>query len=123
MACLSAAQILAANDIKTRSVEVPEWGGTVYVRTITGVERDRFEEMLNKGREQFRVKFVVTACCDEAGKPLFTADQVAALGEKSGVALNRVFDAAWEVNYFSQEKVDELGKGSPSDQSAASTSG
>lgn len=122
-ACLTAAQILAASDIKTKPVDVPEWGGTVYVKTISGTERDKFENLLNKDREGFRVKFIVTAACDEAGKPLFTSEQVAALSEKSGVAINRVFDAAWEVNYFSAEKVEELGKDSPSAPSDASISG
>lgn len=123
MACLTAAQILAASDIKTKPVDVPEWGGTVYVKTISGTERDRFENLLNKDRDGFRVKFVVTAACDESGKPLFTQEQVTALSEKSGVAINRVFDAAWEVNYFSTEKVEELGKDSPSAPSDASISG
>ena len=48
---------------------------------------------------------------------------VAALGEKSSLVLNRVFDAAWAINYFTPEKVEELGKDSPSGPSDASTSG
>ena len=36
--------IIAANDLKRESVEVPEWGVTVYVRTMTGEERDQYEE-------------------------------------------------------------------------------
>ncbi len=122
MGCLSVDQILAAKDIKVHPVDVPEWGGAIYVKTISGTERDRFEAMLNQDKAGFRVKFIVAAACDETGKSLFTSEHVTALSDKSGVALNRVFDAAWDANYFSAEKVEELGKGSPSDQSGGSTS-
>ena len=35
--------ILKADDIQTREVEVPEWGGTVLIRALTGTERDAYE--------------------------------------------------------------------------------
>ena len=38
---LNREQILAANDVKTRIVDVPEWGGSVIVRGLTSLERDR----------------------------------------------------------------------------------
>ena len=31
--------ILEAPDIETREVPVPEWGGTVYLRALTGAQR------------------------------------------------------------------------------------
>ena len=36
-------QILEANDLQSESVTVPEWGGDVLVRTMTGADRDAFE--------------------------------------------------------------------------------
>lgn len=124
MSCLSASQILAANDVKVEAVEVPEWGGTVYVKTLRGTDRDAFEESLSKEKDKpFRCRFLVMTLCDESGTLLFKPDQIAALGEKSSLVLNRVFDKAWEVNYFSPDKVEELGKDSPSGQSDGSTSG
>jgi hypothetical protein len=35
--------ILNAKDLKKELVKVPEWGGEVYVRCMTGSERDAFE--------------------------------------------------------------------------------
>lgn len=123
MSCLSASQILAANDVKVEAVEVPEWGGTVYVKTLRGTDRDLFEESLSKEKDKpFRCRFLVMTLSDEKGNLLFKPDQIAALGEKSSLVLNRVFDKAWEVNYFSPDKVEELGKDSPSGQSDGSTS-
>ena len=43
MTYLSRDTILQREDIKTEDVEVPEWGGTVRVRGMSGVERDAFE--------------------------------------------------------------------------------
>lgn len=123
MPCLSASAILSVNDTKVEAIDVPEWGGTVYVKTLRGTDRDAFEESLSKEKDKpFRCRFLVMTLCDEKGNLLFSKDQVEALGEKSSLVLNRLFDKAWSVNYFSPEKVEELGKGSPSDQSEGSTS-
>ena len=40
MTLLSKSAILCANDLQTEDVDVPEWGGTVRVRSFTGRERD-----------------------------------------------------------------------------------
>ena len=119
---LTASQILAANDTKIEAVDVPEWGGTVYVRVLRGTDRDRFEEWVNKEKDKsVRCRFLVSALCDDKGSLLFTPEQVASLNEKSGDVLSRVFERAWDINYLSPKAVDELGKGSPSDQSGGST--
>ena len=46
MKTLTKDQIVAAVDIKTEVVEVPEWGGAVAVRELTGLERDAFEQSM-----------------------------------------------------------------------------
>ena len=40
---LTRSEILAARDLGTVAVDVPEWGGTVHLRPLTGSERGRFE--------------------------------------------------------------------------------
>src|SRR5262249_54462608 len=48
---LSKDDILKAADNEPEEVDVPEWGGTVLVRGMTGRERDAFEvSMLTPGR-------------------------------------------------------------------------
>jgi spore maturation protein CgeB len=119
---LSKKAILEAKDIKTKEVSVPEWGGTAVVRVISGADRDVFEQALSdKKMEAFRTRFLVLTLCDENGDRLFTNDEVEALNKKSSTVLNRLFDAAWQFNAFTQDAVDSLGKDSPSDQSVSST--
>jgi len=49
MSLLSKTAILAANDLKSEDIEVPEWGGAVRVRSFTGRERDAFEASMVRG--------------------------------------------------------------------------
>jgi hypothetical protein len=119
---LSKKQILEAKDIKTKEFAVPEWGGSLYLRVISGADRDVFEQAFaDKKTDAFRTRFLVMTICDEDGEKLFTPDEIDALNKKSSVVLNRIFDAAWELNAFTNKAVEALGNDLPSDQSASST--
>lgn len=121
MAILSRDEILSAIDIRIVQVEVPEWGGSVYVRALTGAQRDQYEESLirwraTKGKQvaatvalgNARAKLVSLALVNEDGEPLFTDRDVAALGEKSAAALERVFDVAAKLSGLQPGDVAEL---------------
>lgn len=120
---LTKAKILAADDTKLKELDMTkEWGGVVYVRTISGTERDFFEESYAEQKMKgFRVRFLVLALCDEKGERLFADSDAEQLGKKSSASINKAFEAAWAHNAFSPEAVEELGNDSPSDQSASST--
>jgi hypothetical protein len=120
MALLTKDQILSADDRKTKEVPVPEWGGSVLIRTLTGRERDAFEAttVRTKGSKQesnyenFRARFVAECVVDETGKKLFAhRGEVQMLGNKSVAALQRVFNAAQELNGMSEDDVEELTEG------------
>jgi len=123
--------ILAAKDLPRELVEVPEWGGAVYVRALTGAERDQFEASIveQRGRDvrmnmrNIRAKLVALTVVDEDGQRIFTDDDVAALGGKSAAALDRLFAVAQRLSGLSKEDVEELAKNSESGQSADSISG
>jgi len=121
---LSKSKILAAKDIKlSDAVAVPEWGGDVYIRTISGTERDKFEEAYSEQKmKAFRVRFLVMTLADESGERLFGDADMDALGDKSSVVINRLFDKAWQHNAFTDSAVETLGNGSPTAQSGDSTS-
>lgn len=115
--------ILAADDVRKEKVSVPEWGGDVYLRVLSGTDRDRFEESYaDQKMKAFRLRFLLLALCDERGERLFEDDEADVLGRKSSVVINRLFEAGWKINAFTQEAVDALGEDSPSDRSDASTS-
>jgi len=124
MAFLTREQILTAQDLKKEKVEVPEWGGDLFVISLTGKERDKFEDSIfqTKGKKlernfaNLRAKLVSLTACDENGKLLFTPADINALGEKSAAALDRVFTISQKLSGLTKEDIDELVKNSESDQ-------
>lgn len=120
---LSKAKILAANDNKLDKTNVPEWGGEVYLKVLSGTDRDAFEEGYSEQKmKNFRSRFLVLTLCDEKGERLFTEAEVDDLGKKSAVVLARLFDKAWALNAFRNEDVEALGNDSTDDLSDSSTS-
>ena len=106
--------ILAVDDVRKEKFAVPEWKGDVFLRVLTGTDRDRFEESYaDQKMKAFRIRFLLLALCD---------DEAAILGKKSSVVINRLFEAGWKLNACPQEAVDDLGEDSPSGQKGASTS-
>jgi len=118
MGLLNKDQILKADDLKSEIVEVPEWGGEVKVRTMTGIERDTFEESIfdSKGKDtkmnfkNLRAKLVVLTIIGDNGERLFIEADVEALGKKSAKALDRIFGVAQRLNGIGQKEVEELTK-------------
>lgn len=112
---LSKQQILDAADTRTEEVEVPEWGGSVRIQTMTGYARDAFESSItgkNGGVNTTNIRAKLAAAClvDEAGELMFSEKDVARLGKKSAAALERVFSAAQKLNRISDGDVEELAK-------------
>lgn len=113
---LSRDAILAADDRVTDVVDVPEWGGQVRVRALSGSERDHYMNSLytmradGKGGMEIgsmnldgsQARLVALAAVDDADQPLFSPADVAALTEKSGTALDRVYRAASKLSRLGQ---------------------
>ncbi|WP_116248171.1 hypothetical protein [Nocardiopsis sp. FIRDI 009] len=105
--------ILGADDLAYATVDVPEWGGTVRIRALTGTERDRFEAEIagNTKRlklDNVRAKFVAKCIVDAEGNTVFSTSDVAALGQKNAAVLNRVFEACQRLSGLTDDDVDEL---------------
>ena len=123
MAVLDRNAILEAKDLPTETVDVPEWGGQVIVRTLTGEERDQYEssmfEVVGDGAnrevipkmENLRATLAALSIVDEDNKRMFDVSEVHLLGDKSAAALDRVFDVAKRLSGLSEEDVKELTEG------------
>lgn len=123
---LTAEQILAADDLKPEFVATPEWGdgnaeAGVYVRGLTGEERDSWEKenfhFANSGKTEFtgknmRARLCARCICDDKGKTLFSGAQIAALGRKSAAPLDRIYDKAVELSGIRAQDAEEVEKNS-----------
>lgn len=130
MTLLSKEAIFAADDHKYEVVPVPEWGGEVRMRSLTGTERDAYEDSLTQqvGNKQVvnarnaRAKLVALSAINEDGSPLFDKADVLKLGGKNSAALQRLFDVACKLSGFSDEDVKELEEGFGGGPNGPSTS-
>jgi len=113
---LSRKAILEADDLPSRKVAIPQWNGDVYVRTLSGTERDSFEQscITNRGKdkemnlENIRARLAVLTVCDEKGERLFQHKDIEALGKKSSKALDLIFDVAQRLNGLGKDDLDDL---------------
>jgi hypothetical protein len=111
-------QILAADDLKSEDVSVPEWGGSVRVRSMMATDRDAYEQnmLASRGADEkanlrnIRARLVAFCLIDEAGERLFSDTEIDALGRKNAAVLDRLFDVASRLNAIGDREVAELGK-------------
>lgn len=124
-------QILESNDLTSEPVEVPEWGGGVLVRTMTGTDRDAFEDSLfsvdasgkaSRDVSNLAVKLLTMTIVDDAGNRLFAPTDVAMLGRKSAAAIARVYAVASRLNGIGAKAEDDAVKNSVAAPSGDSTS-
>ena len=109
----------------------------VFVRQMTGRERDRFEQTLvkevkdqkgnvtyEKTTEDFRAKLVVSTVCDGAGKLLLEVSDYSILSQNMSAAkLEKIIQQAQKLNKIMEEEKDDLLKNSDAGVTGSSTSG
>lgn len=113
---LSRDDILNTDDLEKREVEVPRWNGSVYVRELTGRERDAFENEILTGdpndpdvnTENLRARLLVRTLCDEDGERLFGDDEMDELAGKSGAVLSQLFEEAQDLNGMTADDMEAL---------------
>lgn len=106
---------LVANDpgLKIVRVDVPEWGYGLYVRGLSGAERDALEEAtvrarLDKEPSNIRGRMAAWAICTRDGKRLYADDDAEALGRLSAAGLDRVYEAAAGISRLSARDAEDL---------------
>lgn len=116
-----AEEILTFNDAKIEKVSVPEWGPAgekIYVRLMTGAQRDVWEAAIYVRKQlgetaiydNMTARLAVLCACDEKGVPIFQPDQSDDLGGKSSTAVKRIGDAAAKLNKLTKQDFEELTK-------------
>ena len=115
---------MAANCFKKVKIDTSDWTpgeeSWIYVRELSARERDEFENSLTSGTgkklkfetKDVRARLAVLVCCDEAGARIFSPDDVDWLSQRPAGILSKIYDAAQQLNNFSDEDVEELVKNS-----------
>lgn len=127
---LNAAAILEADDRKTKTVNVPEWGGDVTIRELSGTDRDALEAaaVIRRGDRVepnpigTRARLVAKGLVNEDGSRVFTDAQAMKLSEKNGAVLDRLFDEIVALSGMGAGAVADAEGNSEADPSESSTS-
>jgi hypothetical protein len=91
-------QIMAISDRKVVPVEVPAWGLTVFVRTLSVLERLNYEKDLDRiGSDAIKWIYLSYSLCDAQGVPAFPPGDLDDLYTRDPFVLDKIFDAAMEL--------------------------
>jgi len=128
MAFLTREMIEKASELKTKVVTVPEWGGDVLIRELTGTERDAYEASLMADKrggkpkvENLRARLVGRCMVDGATmQRLYSDQEVLVLGNKSAAVLDRLFDVCRELSGMTTEEEDKAAEALADDPNGSS---
>jgi hypothetical protein len=134
---LNREMLLQRDELQIEKVELTK--GYVYVREMTGKEKDTWEKSLmkqkpsgNKNRpidyevdiEGFRAKLAVVTVCDADGVLLFKPQDVQTLNSMMSAGnLDKIITVAQRLNRISEEDKEEILKNSEAVQENSSSSG
>lgn len=116
---LGKADILKASDLQFEDVEVPEWGGKVRLRSLSGRDRETWENYVyhltakppeERNLGDFRARLLVLALVDAKGNRLFNDDEVHLLAEKNAQVLQRLFERAQRLSGIGQAELEAAEK-------------
>jgi hypothetical protein len=101
---LTAEDILAAEDLTTKKIYVPEWKGTVMFRVMNGLEAVQFQDVLSNTDNRSGVarvgwiKIFAMSAINPDGTRMFTERQIAKLMEKNSAVFFRLQDELMDLN-------------------------
>jgi len=96
-------QILTAHDIHGEWLDVPEWGGSIFIRRVSFEGLKEIAVDVDNGVHSGTALLIHCIVDPDTGAPLFTLDDVAALRQKDALVFIRVVDKANEVNALDKD--------------------
>ena len=128
--------LLQRDDLKSEKVELTR--GHVFVREMTGHEKDVWEQSMLKQKpngdrnkaveyettlEDFRAKLAVVTVCDAEGNLLFEPKDVKMLNKMmSATNIERIVAVAQRLNAVTEKDKEDILKNSEADQEDSSNS-
>ena len=111
MTLLKFDEVVAKQDLPTKDIEVPEWGGTVRIRHWTVAERDEFVRRSAKDDKESVGSWVVSILAiDESGKPWCPPERASELQKKNPKAIDVIVNAVIELTKRTEKSVDDAVK-------------
>ncbi len=107
---------------------VPELGGGIWVRGMSGIERDKFEEHYRRKAKggktdlrNFRAQLAVKVIVDVHGQRLLNDSDADIFGKLPSGVLDRIIAKHTELSGQGEEELEELGNGSASEAASGAS--
>ena len=107
-ALTSARDILDASDIHVELFDVPEWGASVYLRTLKSGEGDEIARLMSGKTANANARVAIKCLCDADGKRVFKPRDAEDLANKSFAAIDRILHKIVAMNNMGEDDEKEL---------------
>lgn len=122
-------KILAASDIPSQTLEIPEWDVTVLVKGMSAGDRitlmqNAYDQTTQQVNMAAVYPDVVVSCVfdPETGSPVFTDADKTAILAKSSAAVEKIADVGLKLSGIGKDSDDAAGKDSSSTPKDVSSS-
>lgn len=109
-------QIIKADDLQTKTVDVKEWGVKIPLRELTSGQRNELSMMFKDGDipENYQAKIIIMAARDpsDTSKPLFTDEHIEILNGKKGTVIDDLVSEIQALSKMGADAVEEAEKNS-----------
>lgn len=107
-------KIFSAQDITKELIEIPEWGVSVELRSMTAGERANLTESTSsdgkvKIAELYAAVVIASIYDPTTGLPLFTNQDREAILSKNGAVIERLAQKAMGTSGMTEQAVEEAG--------------
>ena len=123
---LSKDDIFKADDLPTKDMDIPEWGGTLTIRTLTGAERDEWESaFVNQDKIDIRglkSRLVQFTTMNGDGQQMFTKADLQKINSKSASVIDRIFQVSQRLSGLTKEDAEEMVENSDAGPAGGSVS-
>lgn len=110
--------IFKADDRKSESVTVEEWGVSLVIWEMSARQRAEYEDKIRALGDREKSSDLLTSMCtmiasccfDEKGQKVFSDEDIPRLEEKSMSAVQGLFVKCMELNKMARSDIEELEK-------------
>lgn len=103
-------EILSKDDFTYEEFEVPEWGGTLRLRSLSGAQRTIVISLTNKRRDGDGLfeRLIIMSAVDDVGKSIFRDDHLDALKARNAAVTQAIGKKILEISGLAPDTIPDI---------------
>jgi len=118
MGFLRTEDIQRINDVELKKIEVEEWGGSVFLGSMTLTERFKYDESFRNedgtlkepDNAEYMLEMLRLTLKDEHGDSLFTRDNIKGLSDKKAKTIVKLFKTCSSHHFIGESDLEDIKK-------------